>query len=107
MRHSPIRSTTEKPNAGKRDTSPATRCIQTAELVINEISYKRKPEISDLLVEVGFESHKLDGLSKDQQEKIIDNIQLLDLPKDKLFNKIKTFRQIDKKLNETKNPYDK
>ena len=87
-------------------TSPATRCIQTAELIINEIGYKRKPEISDLLVEIGYKSNKLHGLPKEESKKIFDNIQL-DLPKNKLFHKIKTFRQLDKKLNETENPYDK
>ena len=88
-------------------TSPATRCIQTGNIIINEINYNKEPEISDLLVKIGYKSNKLDGLSKDEQEKIFDDIQLSNLPKNKLFNKIKTFRQIDKKMKEELNPYNK
>lgn len=88
-------------------TSPVTRCIQTTDNILNEFSYKIKPEICDLLGEVGYISNKLDGLSKEESEKIFDNIQFSNLPKNKLFHKIKTFRQLDKKLNETENPYDK
>ncbi len=88
-------------------TSPAKRCMQTSEIIINEIEYKIKPDIDNLLIELGFESNKLDGLSKEQENKIFDNIPLTNVPKNKLFNNIKTFRQLQKKLNYTENPYDK
>jgi broad specificity phosphatase PhoE len=103
-------------------SSPATRCKETANMtlrvnlllrnniIMEEINYKKKLDINELLVEVGYNHHNLDGLSKDDQNKIFDSITI-NLPKDKLnlklFDGIKTFRQLEKKLEETANPYDR
>jgi len=87
-------------------TSPVTRCVQTADIIINQIDYKKKLEIDNLLVEIGYESNILDGLSKEEKIKIFDNIKLT-LPKDNFYTGIKTFRQLEEKLNKTNNPFDK
>ena len=91
-------------------SSPATRCKETANMIMDEINYKKKLDINELLIEVGYNHHNLDGLSKDEQNKIFDSIKI-DPPKDKsnlkLFNGIKTYRQLEKRLEETVNPYDR
>ena len=87
-------------------SSPATRCINTANIIMDEINYKKKINIDELLVEIGYKFNIMDGLSKDEKNNIFDSIKL-NLPKDKLFNGIKTFRQLEKKLEETVNPYDR
>lgn len=73
---------------------------------MEEINHKKKLDIDELLVEIGGKSNITDGLSKDEENKIYDSITI-NLPKDKLFNGIKTFRQLEKKLEETVNPYDR
>ena len=87
-------------------SSPATRCVQTGNIINKQIKYKNKLIIDNLLVEIGFDSNKLDGLSFNEQKEVFDNIKLT-LPKDKLFNGINTYDQFKNKLNETINPYDK
>lgn len=56
-------------------SSPATRCIETANMtlrvnlllrnniIMEEINYKKKLDIDELLVEVGYNHNNLDGLS--------------------------------------------
>ena len=91
-------------------SSPATRCKETANIIMKEINHKKKLDINELLIEVGYNHHNLDGLSKEEQDKIFDSITI-NVPKDKfnlkLFNGIKTFRQLEKRLEETVNPYDR
>ena len=87
-------------------SSPATRCIETANIIMDEINYKKKLDINELLVEVGYKSHISYGLSKDESDKQLYSFKL-NLPKDKLFNGIKNFKQVEKKLEETVNPYDR
>ena len=91
-------------------SSPATRCKETANIIMEEINHKKKLNIDELLVEVGYNHNNLDGLSSEEQNKIFDSITI-NLPKDKsnlkLFNGIKTFRQLEKRLDETVNPYDR
>jgi len=87
-------------------TSYATRCIQTTEIIKSEIKHNKNHKIDDLLIEVGYKSNKLDGLNKEERKKIFDNIKLT-LPKDSIFDGIKTFRQLDEKLNKTVNPFDR
>lgn len=87
-------------------SSPVKRCIETSKIIMNQIKYKNKLEINDLLIEIGNESSKLDGLSKEEQQKIYDNIKL-NLPKDKLFNGITNWNNFNTKIDETKNPFDK
>ena len=87
-------------------SSPAIRCIETANIIMDEIHHKKKLDIDESLIEIGGKSNITDGLSKDEENKIYDSITI-NLPKDKLFNGIKTFRQLEKKLEETVNPYDR
>ena len=87
-------------------SSPATRCINTANIIMDEINYKKKINIDELLVEIGYKFNIMDGLSKDEKNNIFDSIKL-NLPKDKLFNGIKNFRQLEKIIEETVNPYDR
>jgi len=86
--------------------SPATRCVQTANIIIDQINYKKKLKIDNLLVEIGYYSNDLDGISKDSKEKILNNLDIT-LPKDKLFKGIKKFGQLEIKLKEIKDPFDK
>ena len=83
-----------------------SKLSETANIIMEEINYKKKLDINELLVEVGYNHNNLDGLSKDESDKIFDSITI-NLPKDKLFNGIKTFRQLEKRLEETVNPYDR
>lgn len=91
-------------------SSPATRCKETANIIMEEIHHKKKLDIDELLIEVGYNHHNLDGLSKEEQDKIFDSMTI-NLPKDKsnlkLFNGIEYFKQLEKRLEETVNPYDK
>ena len=73
---------------------------------MDEIHHKKKLDIDESLIEIGGKTNITDGLSKDEENKIYDSITI-NLPKDKLFNGIKTFRQLEKKLEETVNPYDR
>jgi hypothetical protein len=77
---------------------------------MEEIHHKKKLDIDELLIEIGYKSNNLDGLSKDEKDKQLYSFKL-NLPKDKsnlkLFNGIKTYRQLEKKLDETVNPYDR
>ena len=73
---------------------------------MDEIHHKKKLDIDESLIEIGGKSNITDGLSKDEENKIYDSITI-NLSKDKLFNGIKTFRQLEKKLEETVNPYDR
>jgi hypothetical protein len=73
---------------------------------MEEINHKKKLDINELLVEIGYYHHRLDGLSKDESDKIYDSITF-DLPKDKLFNGIKNLKQLGKRMEETVNPYDR
>ena len=91
-------------------SSPATRCIETANIIMKEINHKKKLDIDESLIEIGYKSNKLDGLSKDESDKQLYSFKL-NLPKDKsnlkLFNGIENFKQLEKRLEETVNPYDK
>ena len=78
-------------------SSPATRCIETANIIMKEINHKKKLDIDESLIEIGYKSNKLDGLSKDESYKLYNSFTL-NLPKDKLFNGIKTFKQYEKKI---------
>jgi len=86
--------------------SPATRCVQTANIIIEQTNYKKKLKIDNLLVEIGYYSNNFNGISKDSKEKILDNLNVK-LPKDKLYKDIKNFRQLEIKLKEIKDPFDK
>ena len=55
-------------------SSPATRCVQTGNIINKQIKYKNKLIIDNLLVEIGFDSNKLDGLSFNEQKEVFDNI---------------------------------
>ena len=91
-------------------SSTATRCIETANIIMEEINHKKKLDIDELLVEVGYKSHISYGLSKDEKDKQLYSFKL-NLPKDKsnlkLFNGIENFKQLEKRLEETVNPYDR
>jgi broad specificity phosphatase PhoE len=87
-------------------SSPATRCKETANIIMEEINHKKKLNIDELLVEIGLKSHISYGLSKDESDKQLYSLKL-NLPKDKLFNGIENFKQVEKKLEETVNPYDR
>ena len=86
--------------------SLGSKLSETANIIMDEIHHKKKVNIDELLVEIGDKSNITEGLSKDEVNKIYDSITI-NLPKDKLFNGIKTFRQLEKKLEETVNPYDR
>jgi len=51
---------------------PTTRCINTAKIIMKEINYKKKLDINELFVEVGYNHHNLDGLLLEEQNKKID-----------------------------------
>ena len=75
-------------------SSPITRCIQTSNIIMNELKYNHKELIIDKnLIENGSNYDSLAGLSKIDRDEIIDS--------DKKYNKILT------KINLTKNPYKK
>jgi len=88
-------------------SSPVRRCIETSNNIIKQINYKDSIIIDDNLAEMGYISNNLDGLSKEEKQKIFDNTKLDNLPKDKIFNGISNWEQFEKKINETKNPFDK
>lgn len=87
-------------------SSPVVRCQQTANIICNQTKYKNKINIEELLVELGYEFNKFDGLSKEEVQKVYNSTKL-NLPKDKLFSGIKNWDQFQKKLSETKNPFDR
>jgi broad specificity phosphatase PhoE len=51
--------------------SPLKRCVQTADIICNELGYKNKPITSNLIMELGAED-KLRGLSRKEREEIIN-----------------------------------
>jgi len=79
---------------------------ETANIIMDEIHHKKKLDIDESLIEIGDKSSITDGLSKDESDKILYSIKI-DQPKDKLFDGIKNFKQLEKKLEETVNPYDR
>lgn len=83
-------------------SSPATRCIQTAKIILNEMNCKKEININKLLVEFGYKSNILDGLSKEETDKIKEKIKI-EFP-DK---KISSINQLHEKIKNTTNPYDK
>ena len=87
-------------------SSPATRCKETANIIMEEIHHKKKLDIDESLIEIGDKSNITEGLSRDESDKLYDSFTL-NLPKDKLFNGIKNFKQLEKRLEETVNPYDR
>ena len=49
-------------------SSPAIRCVETANIIMDEIHHKKKVNIDELLVEIGDKSNITEGLSKDEIE---------------------------------------
>ena len=95
---------------GKFDSvysSPVTRCVETVNIIKNEIKYKDETNINNLLAEVGYINNDLDGLSKEEKNKFFNEVKLDNLPKDEIFRDIKTFNQFQEKLKKIENPYDK
>ena len=64
---------------------------------MDEIHHKKKLDIDESLIEIGDKSSIIKGLSNDESYKLYDSFTL-NLPKDKLFNGIKTFKQYEKKI---------
>ena len=73
---------------------------------MDEIHHKKKLDIDESLIEIGDKSSIIKGLSNDESYKLYDSFTL-NLPKDKLFNGIENFKQLEKRLEETVNPYDR
>lgn len=79
-----------KKTFGKFDkviTSPMLRCAETTELILGNLEYNETVIIDDRLIEQGCDYDILEGLSKDEKNKIIPpNVKL-------------TFEKIDKEPN--------
>jgi broad specificity phosphatase PhoE len=74
-------------------SSPITRCVQTSNLITEEINYPSSSIITDdLLVEMGNKSN-IEGLSQKEEGDLLD--------------KNKKFTKIQKKAIDTENPFDK
>jgi broad specificity phosphatase PhoE len=62
--------------------SPLTRCVQTMDIICDELGYQDKKISCDMLIELGGLSDKLSGLSADDRKKIINkNKELTDIEK--------------------------
>lgn len=73
-------------------SSPITRCVQTSNLIIEQINFDvSKIVTDDLIMEIGGQSHPFDGLSKKER--------------DKIKNADTQFCKIEKDMARTTNPY--
>jgi broad specificity phosphatase PhoE len=98
-------------------SSPVTRCVQTSNLIMEQIGFPPESiKIDDLLVEIGFHNDNSIGLSKDQKEKFLKkNNKILNLQKqienisnpfDVLSLNIKLYNEYNKYLKMNPNPYE-
>jgi bisphosphoglycerate-dependent phosphoglycerate mutase len=75
-------------------SSPVTRCVQTSNLIMEQISFPPESiKIDDLLVEIGFHNDNSIGLSKDHVKNFLKK-------NNKLLN-------LQKQIENTSNPFDK
>jgi len=74
-------------------SSPATRCVQTANLIMDEIGFKHENiVIDDLLVELGYFNNDLESTDPKEVEK--------------LFNNTESIKKLRKKVDNTQNPFE-
>lgn len=74
-------------------SSPATRCVQTANLIMDEIGFKHENiVIDDLLVELGYFNNDLESTDPKEVEK--------------LFNNTESIKKLRKKIDNTQNPFE-
>lgn len=74
-------------------SSPATRCVQTANLIMDEIGFKHENiVIDDLLVELGYNNDDFDTMSNEEVQEI--------------FKKNKSIEKLKKQINDTLNPFE-
>lgn len=75
-------------------SSPVTRCVQTSNIIMEQIGFEPEfIQIDELLVEIGYYKDKLEGMSKEQIDKsMISN---------------KKISKLEEKIKKTFNPYEK
>ena len=77
-------------------SSPITRCVQTSNIIMEQINFnKSKIIINDLIMEIGAHSHPFDGLSVVQREELKNSDKQI------------VYRKIEKDIDNTTNPYTK
>lgn len=74
-------------------SSPATRCVQTSNLIMNEIKFKQENIVTnDLLVELGYYNN---------DHETTDPAEIT-----KIFNNTESIKKLRKQINDTSNPFD-
>jgi broad specificity phosphatase PhoE len=74
-------------------TSPMLRCAETTEIIVRGLGYRGDIIIDDRLIEWGNDFDPLEGLSKEQKDKIIpDKLKQLDK---KMFLELNPFKKIE------------
>ena len=75
-------------------SSPVTRCMQTSNIIMEQIGFEPEfIQLDELLVEIGYYKDKLEGMSKEQ----IDNSMISN----------KKISKLEEKIKKTSNPYEK